>query len=56
MKQMALLGATIFGAVGAYLPVLFGDSDPFSGWSILWSTVGGLIGIWVGVKLYKQMQ
>lgn len=56
MKQMALLGATIFGIVGAYVPVMFGDSDPLSGWSILGSVIGGFFGIWVGVRTYKRMQ
>lgn len=35
---------TITGAIGAYIPVLFGV-DAFSGWSIFGSTVGGVIGI-----------
>jgi hypothetical protein len=54
MKAMALLGATIFGVLGAYIPFLFGDNDIFSIWSILLSMVGGFFGIWVGVKLYKR--
>ena len=36
---------TIFGGIGGYLPTVFGDSSMFSGWSILGSTVGGVIGI-----------
>jgi hypothetical protein len=53
MKPMILLGATIFGIAGAYVPVLFGDSDPLSGWSILGGMIGGFFGIWVGYKVYK---
>lgn len=56
MKQMALLGATVFGIIGAYIPALFGDTEMLSGWSILGGTIGGFFGIWVGVKLYKRMQ
>ena len=55
MKQMALLGAAVFGILGAYVPVLFGDNDLLSGWSILGGMVGGFFGIWVGVKLYNVM-
>ncbi len=53
MKATILFCATVFGAIGSYVPVLFGDNDLLSGWSILMGTVGGLFGIWVGVKLYK---
>jgi hypothetical protein len=55
MKQMVLLGATIFGIVGGYLPVLFGDDDMLSIWSILGGMIGGFFGIWVGVKLYRAL-
>lgn len=55
MKQFALIGAAVFGIIGAYVPVLFGDTDMLSGWSILGSTVGGFVGIWAGVKLYRLM-
>ncbi|MDQ5932350.1 MAG: hypothetical protein WBK76_02870 [Candidatus Saccharimonadales bacterium] len=55
MKQLALLGAILFGAIGSYVPALFGDTNLLSGWSILGGMVGGLFGIWVGVKLYRMM-
>jgi uncharacterized membrane protein YsdA (DUF1294 family) len=53
-KKVILLFATIFGIVGAYIPVLFGDSDPLSGWSILGSLIGGIFGIWLGVVVSKR--
>ena len=52
---MALLGAVVFGTLGACLPVLFGDNDILSGWSILGGTIGGFFGIWAGIKLYNVM-
>lgn len=55
MKAILLLGATIFGLIGAYVPVLFGDNDLLSGWSILGSMIGGFFGIWVGYKAYRAM-
>lgn len=54
MKQIILLFATVFGIAGAYVPVLFGDNDMFSGWSILLGLAGGLFGIWVGVVASKR--
>ena len=54
MKQIILLFATVFGIAGAYVPVLFGDNDMFSGWSIFLGLVGGIFGIWVGVVVSKR--
>lgn len=54
MKQIILLSATIFGIAGAYVPVLFGDTDMLSGWSILGGLVGGIFGIWVGAVVAKR--
>lgn len=53
-KKFLLLFATIFGLIGGYLPVLLGDNDPFSGWSILGGLIGGLFGIWLGVVVSKR--
>ncbi len=55
-KSVLLLFATVFGVVGAYIPVLFGDNDMFSGWSILGSTIGGLFGIFLAVWLAKRFE
>lgn len=53
-KKTILLFATIFGIAGAYVPVLFGDTDMLSGWSILGGLIGGLFGIWLGVAVSKR--
>lgn len=45
---------TIFGAIGAYLPSLLG-ANGFSVWGIIGSTIGGLFGIWIAVKISKNM-
>ncbi len=55
MKQVILLCVAVFGIIGSYVPMLFGDHGILSGWSILGSTIGGFIGIWIGVKLYRLM-
>lgn len=54
-KTLILLGATIGGIAGAYFPMLFGDNDIFSVWSILGGMVGGLVGIWLGYKLAQRL-
>lgn len=49
------LGAAIGGIAGAYVPNLWGDTDLFSGWSILFSTIGGIAGIILGYLLAKRL-
>jgi hypothetical protein len=53
-KRVILLSATIFGIVGGYVPVLFGDSNLLDGWSILGGLVGGIFGIWLGAVVSKR--
>jgi hypothetical protein len=45
---------TIGGVIGAYIPVLFG-ADGFSAWSVIGSTVGGFVGLYVAYKLSQSM-
>ncbi len=47
---MTIVGMTGGGAA----PMLWGDNSLLDGWSILTSMVGGIIGIWLGVKLSKR--
>ena len=49
-KGLVLLTSGFCGGVGGYLPVLFGSSG-LSGWSLIGGFVGGILGIWVGVKI-----
>ncbi|HUC96505.1 MAG TPA: hypothetical protein VMR16_02460 [Candidatus Saccharimonadales bacterium] len=53
-KGVILLFAAVFELVGSFVPMLFGNSDIFSGWGILGGLVGGLFGIWVGVVVSKR--
>jgi uncharacterized membrane protein YsdA (DUF1294 family) len=53
-KKLLLLFAAVFGLIGAYVPALWGDSDPLSGWSILLGLIGGLFGIWLGAQISKR--
>jgi hypothetical protein len=53
-KKAILFFATIFSIGGAYVPMLFGDTDMLSGWSIFGGFVGGIFGIWLGVVVLKR--
>jgi len=53
-KKIYLIFAMIFSVVGAYIPILLGDRELISGWSILGGLIGGFIGIWLGVIVSKM--
>lgn len=53
-KLLIGLGALIGGVAGAYVPNLWGDTDLFSGMSILFSTIGGIAGIFLGYFLARR--
>ena len=47
--------ATVIGmSLGSFVPLLWGGSL-LGGWSVLFSMVGGFLGIWVGVKVAKAL-
>lgn len=54
-KFLVTIGAVVGGIAGAYLPNLWGDTDFFGGASILFSVLGGLVGIWLGYLLAKRI-
>ena len=49
-KSLIWVGAFVGGAIGGYVPVLFGASV-FSASSIIFATMGGVVGIWAGYEL-----
>lgn len=51
-KIILYVAITVGGAIGGYIPTLFG-ADALSGWSIFWSTVGGIVGIWLWFKFVR---
>lgn len=53
-KGVILFCAMVFELGGNFLPMLWGDNDFFSVSSILFGLIGGLFGIWVGVKLSQR--
>lgn len=53
-KKTIISLCTVVGmTAGGALPLLWGG-DPLGGWSILLGFVGGIAGIWLGVKVSKQ--
>ncbi len=54
-KRVVSLGALIGMTLGACVPMLWGDTDIFSGMSILLGMVGGFAGIWLAVWVSKQL-
>ena len=51
-KSLIWIGMFVGSTVGELLPSLWGESS-FSMSSILFSTIGGVVGIWAGFKLSK---
>lgn len=54
-KGLITFMAGIGGAVGSYVPIVLGDAALLDGWSILGGVIGGLVGIWAGVKLAQRL-
>lgn len=54
-KLLIGLGAFIGGIAGAYVPSLWGDTEFFSIMSIVFSTIGAIVGIWLGYVLAKRL-
>ena len=49
-----MMGMIIGSVAGGYIPLLWGDSA-FSVASVLFSAVGGFLGIWAGYKIGMGM-
>lgn len=54
-KMLITIGMVVGSTVGAFLPQLWGDADLFSVSSIVLSVVFGIVGIWLGYKLARQL-
>jgi hypothetical protein len=56
MNKMAItVCMTIGSLVGSLVPMWFGDANWFDGWSILGTFIGGILGIWLGVKVGRAL-
>lgn len=55
-KTIIMIMMSIGMTVGALLPLLWGDKNPLGAASILWGFIGGVVGIWAGAKVAKQLR
>lgn len=55
MKLILMIGVIIGSTIGGLLPMLWGGSA-FSGWAVLLSTIGAIVGIWTGYKIAKYIE
>lgn len=53
LKAWVTLGLIVGSIIGGYIPALWGDNSLFSVTSILFSTAGGLTGIWAGYRAFQ---
>ncbi len=49
-KSLVMLGMTVGSAIGSFIPTLWGASF-LSYTSLILSAVGGLLGIWIAMKV-----
>ena len=53
-KRLIWIGAIVGSTVGGLLPSLW-KASMLSMWGLVLSTVGGIVGIWVGWKLSQML-
>jgi len=55
-KTIIIAMMTVGSALGGIIPWLLGDQDMLSGWVFVGSFIGGIVGIWLGVKLSRALR
>ncbi|MFH1235697.1 MAG: hypothetical protein V1685_02040 [Parcubacteria group bacterium] len=45
----------IGSTIGGYIPTLWHD-DLFSLWSVVFATIGGAVGVWIGFKIKQAIE
>jgi hypothetical protein len=51
-KSITYIFVSVGGLVGGYLPVLFG-ANGLSILTVIGTTIGGLLGIWIAIKISR---
>lgn len=51
-KRVIWMGATVGSVVGGFVPSLW-HASMFSMWGLVFSTVGGIAGIWLGWRITR---
>jgi len=49
-KTLIWIGVFVGSTIGGTIPTLLG-ADLFSIWGVIGSAVGGIVGIWLGIKM-----
>jgi hypothetical protein len=52
-KSVVMTGMVIGSIAGGYLPLLFGVGF-FSFSSVIWTAVGGILGIWLSYRFFAR--
>lgn len=55
-KKLIVAATTVCMVIGGTMPVVMGADDGFGLWSILGGFVGGVVGIWIGIKLANRFE
>jgi hypothetical protein len=53
MKLMIWIGIVVCGSVGGFLGAVLDHGNWLGAWSIVFSGIGSLAGLWVGYKVGK---
>lgn len=56
MKLMIWIGITLGGLIGGWLGTMLDHGNGLGAWTILLSTVGGIVGIWAGYKIGQNLE
>lgn len=55
MNKKVIMFFTVVGlTLGGFVPALWGDTNFLDLTSLLFSTIGGIVGIWLGVQVGKR--
>ena len=54
-KSLIGLGAFVGSIVGGFVPSLWGDNSMFSPAGMLFSVVGGAVGVWAGYRASQNL-
>jgi hypothetical protein len=55
MKAAIYAGATVGGIIGGYIPVIFQHASALSMSSLVWGSVGTIVGLWAGYKIARYL-
>ena len=55
MKKFIYFGLFVGSTIGGFIPAMWG-TDMLSPSGFLWSTIGGIFGIWLGYRFSRHME